>query len=216
MERARLGTSPPAAQGSSGVSAPSLYPLMAGYQGGLAALWTCSCVFSAEGRSSPGCRVERGQAGHSSVHGPLQESLLSPTARPPSPSQSPRSSTAYQPILCCHMSLPLPLHFPPLLVLFPPTTVKQHPRLTNPSLPPGFSPQPTTCCHLSLLLPHPSQQQLTNCRVRETAMSQSGAVTCQLCQPIRDSHTPPRCIKVPQGLDSVCLRLLLGGRVMYL
>lgn len=123
--------------------------------------------------------------------GHCREPSLSPAAQLPSHSQSPHTSTAYQPIPHCHLSL----HLPPSLVLLPPTTIKQHPGLTNHGLPPSASPQPTMCRHLSLLLSRPSQQQLTNRRERETTLSQSRAATYQLSQPIRGSHSPPRGIK---------------------
>lgn len=206
MERARLSPSPPAVQGSLGVSVPCLYPIVAGCQGGPAALWMCFHVFSAEGRSSPAAKQRRvtGWSQYCPVHGPLKD----PSA-PLLGHQTPANPTLQHSLAANPMLPPVhPLHphtsLPPFM-LSPPTTVKQHQGLTNPSVPPGFSPQPTMCLHMSLLLPHPSQQQLTNRSVKGTALSQSGAAICKLCQLIRDSHTPLRGIKVPQWLASACV-----------
>ena len=178
--------------------------------------WTCSRVFGAE-RADAARGAEQGgdrlvpalgaETRHSSVHGPPQGT----PPQPHCPATRPQPIATHWHSLPANPTLPsvppFPLHLPPSLVLPPPTTIKQHPGLTNPGLPPGALPQPTTCRHLSLLLSRPSQQQLTNRMVREAALSQSGAATCQLFQPIRGSHTPPRGYKGPSVLG---LRLCLG------
>lgn len=148
--------------------------------------------------------------------GPLQESLLSPTARPPSPSQSPCSSTAYQPILCCHLSLPLPLHFPPS----PRAVSTNH----NQAAPRPDQSQPSTWFFPSANHVQPPVSAAAS-PFTAAAHQLQGEGDCT--EPIRSCHLlvvpanqiqphPTERYKGPSVVGlCLCLRLLLGGGVVY-